>query len=66
MERVVIACTIMGPVMRWHRVESWYTVEGRGVMLYRDGRWELVPLERRHVGVYAIPVDDWDTHQVAL
>jgi hypothetical protein len=51
--RTLVVCTIYGPVMRMFKVQRWYCVEGIGVNVMRDDRWELVRLERRHVGVYA-------------
>ena len=45
-------CTIHGVAVRFHRVEMWTWYSGQLNML-RDGRWETVTLERRHVGAYA-------------
>lgn len=52
--KTVHVCTLYGVTMRFHRVDIWYTRDDTGrLYMLRDGAWESVLLERRHVGVYA-------------
>jgi hypothetical protein len=46
-------CTVNGVAMKFYRVETWLFRDGK-LTMFRDGHWEHHPLERRHIGAYAV------------
>ena len=65
---VVTVCAVWGPVLRYSRVERWYTYDKTGTLhIFRDGNWERITLSRKHIGVYAQPmVDFWPSFDPRL